>query len=66
VEKSRRRALVLAGDLSGPQACRDLIDATVREFGRVDIAVSNAACQMTHTSIHEISDEESEYTIAMI
>jgi NAD(P)-dependent dehydrogenase (short-subunit alcohol dehydrogenase family) len=64
VEKAGRRALVLAGDLSEAQACRDLIDATVQEFGRVDVLVSNAAYQMSHGSIDEISDQEWDYTIA--
>jgi len=64
VEKAGRKALVVAGDLSQAQACRDLIDATVREFGRVDVLVSNAAYQMSHPSIDEISDQEWDYTIA--
>jgi NAD(P)-dependent dehydrogenase (short-subunit alcohol dehydrogenase family) len=64
VEKAGRKALVVAGDLSEAQACRDLIDATVQEFGRVDVLVSNAAYQMTHESVDEISDQEWDYTIA--
>jgi NAD(P)-dependent dehydrogenase (short-subunit alcohol dehydrogenase family) len=64
VEKAGRKALTVAGDLSQAQACRDLIDATVREFGRVDVLVSNAAYQMAHQSLEEISDEEWDYTIA--
>ena len=34
----------------------------VAEFGRVDILVNNAAYQMTHDSIDEISDEEWQHT----
>jgi NAD(P)-dependent dehydrogenase (short-subunit alcohol dehydrogenase family) len=64
VEKAGRTALVVAGDLSRAQACRDLIDATVQEFGRVDVLVSNAAYQMSHESLDEISDEEWDHTIA--
>jgi NAD(P)-dependent dehydrogenase (short-subunit alcohol dehydrogenase family) len=64
VEKAGRKVLLVAGDLSQPQACRDLIDAAVQEFGRVDVLVSNAAYQMSHESLDEISGAEWDYTIA--
>jgi len=41
-----------------------IIDRTVQEFGRLDILVSNAAYQMSHETLEEISDEEWEYTFA--
>src|SRR5204863_569408 len=34
-------------------------------FGRVDILVNNAAFQMTHESLEEISDEEWDHTLAL-
>ena len=64
VEQAGRRAVLIAGDVSKPQHCRDIIDQTVTEFGRVDILVSNAAYQMSHDTLEEISDEEWEYTFA--
>jgi NAD(P)-dependent dehydrogenase (short-subunit alcohol dehydrogenase family) len=64
VEQAGRKALVVAGDLSKAPACRELIDATVAEFGRVDVLVSNAAYQMSHQTLEEISEEEWDYTIA--
>ena len=64
VERAGRRALLVAGDVSRSQHCRDIIDQTVTEFGRVDILVSNAAYQMSHETLEEISDEEWEYTFA--
>ncbi|HEY9291049.1 MAG TPA: SDR family oxidoreductase [Microlunatus sp.] len=64
VRKAGRRVLVVAGDLSKPDDCRELISRTVDEFGRVDVLVSNAAYQMTHETIEEISDEEWDYTVA--
>jgi NAD(P)-dependent dehydrogenase (short-subunit alcohol dehydrogenase family) len=62
VEEAGRRAVLVPGDVSQPQHCRDIIDTTVREFGKVDVLVSNAAYQMTHESLDEISDEEWDYT----
>jgi NAD(P)-dependent dehydrogenase (short-subunit alcohol dehydrogenase family) len=60
-----RRAVLMAGDLSELAACEQLIAQTMSEFGRLDILVNNAAYQMTHDSIEEISDEEWNYTFAV-
>lgn len=38
-----RQALCLPGDVSDPEAVEQLVQRTVAEFGRLDIAVSNAA-----------------------
>jgi NAD(P)-dependent dehydrogenase (short-subunit alcohol dehydrogenase family) len=62
VEEAGRQAVLVAGDVSEPQHCRDIIDTAVREFGKVDILVNNAAFQMSHESLDEISDDEWEYT----
>jgi NAD(P)-dependent dehydrogenase (short-subunit alcohol dehydrogenase family) len=58
VEKTGRRCLLIPGDIGNPEHCRRVVEQTVAEFGRVDILVNNAAYQMTHDSIDEISDEE--------
>jgi NAD(P)-dependent dehydrogenase (short-subunit alcohol dehydrogenase family) len=64
VEKAGQRAVLVRGDLSEPQHCRDVIAEAVGEFGRVDVLVSNAAYQMTHDSLSDIPDEEWDYTLA--
>jgi NAD(P)-dependent dehydrogenase (short-subunit alcohol dehydrogenase family) len=64
VEEAGRRAVLVPGDVSRPQHCRDIIARAVSEFGRVDILVANAAYQMTRTSLEEIPDEEWDYTLA--
>jgi len=62
VEQAGRRVLLVRGDVSDPQHCRDIIKTAVDELGGVDILVSNAAYQMTHESLDEISDDEWDYT----
>jgi NAD(P)-dependent dehydrogenase (short-subunit alcohol dehydrogenase family) len=62
VEEAGRRAVLVPGDVSQPQHCRDIIDTAVRELGKVDILVNNAAFQMNHESLDEISDDEWDYT----
>ena len=64
VEEAGRRCVVVAGDLSDPQRCRDLVTRTVEELGRIDVLVSNAAFQMSRQSIEEVPDEEWDFTMA--
>jgi NAD(P)-dependent dehydrogenase (short-subunit alcohol dehydrogenase family) len=64
VSDAGRKAVLLRGDLSDPQHCRDIIARAVEEFGQVDVLVNNAAFQMTHESLEEIPDEEWDYTFA--
>src|SRR6476646_4855375 len=42
VENTGRGALVVRTDVTSPEECRELVDATMRMFGRVDILVNNA------------------------
>jgi NAD(P)-dependent dehydrogenase (short-subunit alcohol dehydrogenase family) len=62
VEQAGRRAVLVKGDIADPQHCRDIIATAIDEFGGVDILVSNAAYQMTHETLAEISDDEWDYT----
>ena len=62
VEEAGRKAVLVRGDVSEPQHCRDIIARAVQEFGKVDILVSNAAYQMNHSALEEIPDDEWGYT----
>jgi len=62
VEDAGRRAVLVAGDISEPAHCLELVKRARQEFGKLDILVNNAAYQMTHASIEEISDEEWDHT----
>jgi NAD(P)-dependent dehydrogenase (short-subunit alcohol dehydrogenase family) len=64
VEEAGRRALTIRGDVSEADHCRDIVERTVQELGGVDILVNNAAFQMNHEELEEISDEEWEHTFA--
>ncbi|MBD8596392.1 SDR family oxidoreductase [Pseudomonas sp. W2Oct36] len=58
VEEAGRQCLLLPGDLAEKAQCLAIVDETVRKFGRIDVLVNNAAFQMSHASLEEISDEE--------
>jgi NAD(P)-dependent dehydrogenase (short-subunit alcohol dehydrogenase family) len=57
VERAGRRCLLLPGDLRDAEYCDRLVDDTVREFGRLDILVSNAAHQ-ARKKLEDLTDEE--------
>jgi NAD(P)-dependent dehydrogenase (short-subunit alcohol dehydrogenase family) len=42
VEAAGRRAVSVATDVASPQACTDLVEAAMAEFGRVDVLINNA------------------------
>jgi NAD(P)-dependent dehydrogenase (short-subunit alcohol dehydrogenase family) len=64
VKKAGRKAVLAPGELNQPGQCRAVIEQAVSELGGIDILVSNAAFQMDHDSIDEISDDEWDNTLA--
>jgi NAD(P)-dependent dehydrogenase (short-subunit alcohol dehydrogenase family) len=65
VEDAGRRCVLVAGDLAEPAHCREVVSRAAEEFGGIDVLVSNAAYQMTHESLDEITDEEWDYTFRL-
>jgi NAD(P)-dependent dehydrogenase (short-subunit alcohol dehydrogenase family) len=65
VESAGRRCVLFAGDIGHAENCRKLIATAVKEFGRIDILVNNAAHQMSFETLEEISDSEWERTFAI-
>lgn len=62
VEKTGRSALLIPGDVSEPEFCRQAVEDTVERFGRLDVLVNNAAYQQHCESLQDISDEQLEHT----
>ncbi|MBV9079326.1 MAG: SDR family oxidoreductase [Methylobacteriaceae bacterium] len=58
VEEAGRKAVLLPGDISQPETCREIVRKTVDAFGRVDILVNNAAHQSTVATLEDLTDEE--------
>ncbi|MFG1798245.1 glucose 1-dehydrogenase [Nocardia sp. NPDC049149] len=63
VTQAGRKAVLVSGDLADAGHCRAVVERAVQEFGKIDVLVSNAAYQMTHETLEEISDEEFDYTL---
>jgi NAD(P)-dependent dehydrogenase (short-subunit alcohol dehydrogenase family) len=65
VMEAGRTAILVPGDITDPAHCRAIIDRAVEEMGRIDVLVSNAAFQMSHQTLEEISDEEWDHTLSV-
>jgi NAD(P)-dependent dehydrogenase (short-subunit alcohol dehydrogenase family) len=56
VEAAGRRALVVRADVSDPDSCQELVDATMKDLGRVDILVNNAGVGTAVPALKESPD----------
>ncbi|HEX5809491.1 MAG TPA: SDR family oxidoreductase [Anaerolineales bacterium] len=57
VEKEGRRCILVPGDIGDEAHCREIVDRAIREFGKLDILVNNAAYQDVIESIEEVTEE---------
>jgi NAD(P)-dependent dehydrogenase (short-subunit alcohol dehydrogenase family) len=64
VREAGRKCVLVPGDISDRAHTKTIIPKAVEEFGRVDVLVNNAAFQMDHPSLDEVSDEEWDRTVA--
>ncbi|MCA1668525.1 MAG: SDR family oxidoreductase [Thermomicrobia bacterium] len=62
VRETGRKAVAVPGDIGDEAHCQEIIQRAVQEFGKVDILVNNAAFQMSHEGIHDLSSEEWDHT----
>jgi len=62
VEAEGRRCVTIAGDVGDEAFCREAVERTVKELGRLDILVNNAGEQHPQDSIEKISAEQLERT----
>ncbi len=58
VEAEGRRCFLIKGDLSEEEFCRESIQKTVAEFGKLDILVNNAAEQHPQTNFSDVTHEQ--------
>lgn len=58
IEASGRKAILIKGDIRKESHCKKIVAQTVKEFGKIDILVNNAAFQMQRDSIEEITADE--------
>jgi len=62
IEQAGRRALVIAGDLAEVSHADAVVAQTIKQFGRLDILVNNAAEQHPQDSLEDIDTSQLEAT----
>ena len=63
VEAEGTRCLTIAGDVKDAAFCKQAVERTVKEFGRLDVLVNNAAFQEHAASLEELDDARLEETL---
>ncbi|MFN8288535.1 MAG: SDR family oxidoreductase [Chitinophagales bacterium] len=56
VEDEGRNCLLIAGDVGNAVFCRSVVNKVMKQFGRIDVLVNNAAEQHMEENFEEISD----------
>ncbi|WP_138755692.1 SDR family oxidoreductase [Paenibacillus sinopodophylli] len=58
VEKAGVKCLLIAGDVGDEDFCKSVIDQTIKEFGKLDVLVNNAAEQHVQQNLEDITSEQ--------
>jgi NAD(P)-dependent dehydrogenase (short-subunit alcohol dehydrogenase family) len=62
IEKEKSRGIKIAGDVGNEKFCREAVEKTLKEFGRLDILVNNAAEQHEVDDLSELTEKQLERT----
>ena len=62
VEKEGRKCIILSGDIGDEAFCKKTVEQTVKELGKLDILVNNAAEQHEQSDLRDISKEQLQRT----
>jgi NAD(P)-dependent dehydrogenase (short-subunit alcohol dehydrogenase family) len=62
VEAEGRKCLLFAGDIGSENFCKNIVEQTREQFGKIDILVNNAAEQHPQKSLLDITSEQLEKT----
>jgi len=62
VEENRSKCLLIEGDVGQEEFCRKAVNQTMKDFGRLDVVVNNAAEQHPQDSIEKITEKQLERT----
>ena len=62
VRATGRECLLVPGDVTNRDFCDKAVERTVKQFGRLDILVNNAAFQQHQDGLEKLSDDQLEHT----
>lgn len=64
IEKEGQKCIVYGGDLKDEEFCKEIIKECIREFGKLNILVNNAAMQFPKNDLRDISADQFKKTFA--
>ncbi len=64
VEQESVKCLLLPGDISQEETCKEIVEQTMKQFGKIDVVVSNAAVQYPVKNFTDITSEQWHKTFA--
>ncbi|WP_139064461.1 SDR family oxidoreductase [Gluconobacter morbifer] len=62
IQKEGRKVLLVPGDIRDRDVCREIVDRTVAEYGKINVLVNNAAFQIERESLADVSEDEWDLT----
>jgi NAD(P)-dependent dehydrogenase (short-subunit alcohol dehydrogenase family) len=62
VEEKGKKALVIESDITKEVNCEEIIKQVLKEFGRIDILINNAAVQFPQETIEDITTDQMKQT----
>lgn len=63
IESLNGKCLLLCGDISTSNFCKQIVESTLRELGHIDILVNNSGVQYQQDNLENISDEQFDRTM---
>ena len=57
-QKHGKRCILIPGDITKEKFCKAAVNKTIRQFGRIDILVNNAATQFEKEKLEDISSRQ--------
>lgn len=62
VEEEGQKCILIPGDISNSKNCKEVVRKTVKELGKLDIVVNNAAFEALHQDLETLDDAQLEKT----
>lgn len=62
IDNLGRKCMIIPGDIGEESFCIDVVNKVIKDFGKIDILVNNAAEQHSQNSIEDITKEQLERT----
>ena len=63
IEKMGGDCLLIKGDITSHEFCKEIVSKTLNKYGKIDILVNNAGVQYQQDTLDNITDEQFDYTM---